>query len=70
MLFLITKAILLSSLFLNFGDAQPLNKNGGFKIALQKDRVGPYRNGTQQQQQVVSYLAKQSQTSYRHGSGR
>lgn len=67
MLFLITKAILLSSLFLNFGDAQPLNKNGGFKVALQKDRVGPYHNGTQQQ--VVSYLAKQSQTSYRHGSG-
>lgn len=66
MLFYITKAILLSSLFLNFGDAQPFNKNGGFKIAVQK-YASPYRNGTQE---TVSYLAKQKQTSYHHGSGK
>lgn len=62
----ISKAILLSLLYFSVGDAQPFQKKR-FKIALQKD-IGPvYNNGTQR---TVSFLAKQRQTSYNHGSGK
>lgn len=66
MLFL-SEAIFLSLLFVSFGQSKPIEINRGqFKIALVKDQV---HNNTQKNQ-VVSFLAKQKQTAYNHGSGK
>ncbi|GAA5814389.1 hypothetical protein MFLAVUS_007885 [Mucor flavus] len=63
----IYNAILLSLSFLQFGQAQPIFPKGQFKIALQKEYTN--NNSTQQQQPLVSFLAKQKQVSYNHNSG-
>ncbi|KAI8077634.1 aspartic peptidase domain-containing protein [Thamnidium elegans] len=62
----IYNAILLSLSFIQFGQAQPIFPKGQFKIVLQKEYTS---NISTQQQPLVSFLAKQKQTSYNHNSG-
>jgi hypothetical protein len=63
--------LLFSFLLINIGQCQPINKRH-FKIALQKNIIQQQQHQRQNetQQQTVSFLAKQMQTAYNHGSGK
>lgn len=67
-MFFISNAILLSLLFVNFGHSQPITSKGHFKVVLKKGYSNLKANGTNQP--LVSFVAKQKQTAYNHGSGK
>lgn len=63
----ISNAILVSLFFFSFGHTQPITEKRQFKVELKKSDANLSIHRTDQP--LVSFLAKQKQTAYNHGSG-